>query len=519
MPPDAQGNIARVNIRPGTKILGSLRHLNYKPWFALAEFVDNALQSFLASRDRLAAAGSGARLLVKIDVQGTLPGRISIHDDAAGIAATDFERAFRPAEVPPDASGLSEFGMGMKSAACWFADRWQVKTSALGEPVERTVRFDIASIVANDTNELDVEPATAFAGSHYTHVVLENLHAPLAGRTLGKVKEHLRDIYRCYLRDGTMVLEVSGQPLSYQEPEVLRAPYYRDLASAPVLWRKGIDLDLGGGQHARGFAALRKEGKGTEAGFALFRRKRLIQGSADEGWKHAEVFGSPNSYRHQRLFGELHLEGFEVSHTKDGFRWADEDTFASLLADYLDDGEIPLLKQGEGHRQNAPRPVMQRTAVAAVAGTRDDMHSYLESAMPPAAEQAAAPEPPANQSPPSFPAPRLADEELSFDFRGSRWTVAVRVADDDGEGEWLEIRNAVLVPGPTGGRRIEVQVSSKHPFMTRFAQREPEVMQALVRVAASLGIAEALLQSVGGPNPTAIRRTANELLRDVFSTV
>ncbi len=519
MPPEVQGNITRVNIRPGTKILGSLRHLNYKPWFALAEFVDNALQSFLANRESLVAAGGGARLLVRIDVQGTSPGRISIHDDAAGIAARDFERAFRPAEVPPDATGLSEFGMGMKSAACWFAENWQVKTSALGEEVERTVSFDIASIVANDTNELDVVPGPAAIGSHYTHVVLEGLHAPLAGRKLGKVKEHLRDIYRCYLRDGTMMLEVNGPPLSYQEPEILRAPYYRDLASPPIFWRKEIDLDLGGGQHAQGFAALRKEGKGTEAGFALFRRKRLIQGSADEGWKHAEVFGSPNSYRHQRLFGELHLEGFEVSHTKDGFRWVDEDAFANLLADYLDDGDIPLLKQGEGHRQNAPRPVMQRSAVAAVNGTRDDMRSHLEDAMPPAAEQAEAPEPPANPDLAPSPAPRLADQEFSFDFRGSQWTVAVRVADDDGQGEWLEVRNAVLVPGPAGGRRIEVQVSSKHPFMTRFAQREPEVMQALVRVAASLGIAEALLQSVGGPNPTAVRRTANELLRDVFSTV
>ena len=31
----------------------------------------------------------------------------------------------------------------MKSAACWFAPRWTVRTSALGEPVVRTVHFDI----------------------------------------------------------------------------------------------------------------------------------------------------------------------------------------------------------------------------------------------------------------------------------------------------------------------------------------------------------------------------------------
>ncbi len=36
-----------ISIRPGVAILSVLRHLNYRPWFAMAEFVDNSLQSFL----------------------------------------------------------------------------------------------------------------------------------------------------------------------------------------------------------------------------------------------------------------------------------------------------------------------------------------------------------------------------------------------------------------------------------------------------------------------------------------
>ncbi len=35
----------RVSIVPGVSILGVLGHLNYEPWFALAEYVDNAIQS------------------------------------------------------------------------------------------------------------------------------------------------------------------------------------------------------------------------------------------------------------------------------------------------------------------------------------------------------------------------------------------------------------------------------------------------------------------------------------------
>ena len=37
--------IDSVNIRPGVNVLSVLPHLNYKAWFALAEFVDNAIQS------------------------------------------------------------------------------------------------------------------------------------------------------------------------------------------------------------------------------------------------------------------------------------------------------------------------------------------------------------------------------------------------------------------------------------------------------------------------------------------
>ena len=43
--------------------------------------------------------------------------------------------------------------MGMKSAACWFAPRWRVRTCAFGESVARTVRFDIENIVNDNIEE------------------------------------------------------------------------------------------------------------------------------------------------------------------------------------------------------------------------------------------------------------------------------------------------------------------------------------------------------------------------------
>ena len=142
--PDPKHVLGPVEIRPEVTMLSVLRHLNYKPWFAIAEFIDNALQSYLANQDALVAAhGPNYRLKVNVRLDNVVPGQIVITDNAAGISTNDFPRAFRTAQVPVDRSGLSEFGMGMKSAACWFAQTWSVRTKALGEAVERTITFDI----------------------------------------------------------------------------------------------------------------------------------------------------------------------------------------------------------------------------------------------------------------------------------------------------------------------------------------------------------------------------------------
>ena len=100
-----------VNIAPGVSVLGILKHLNYKPWYAIAEFVDNAIQSHKVLQSM--SSSPPPKLRVDIDVDTTNPPRISIRDNAGGIHLSDFARAFRPATVPPDRSGLAEFGMGI----------------------------------------------------------------------------------------------------------------------------------------------------------------------------------------------------------------------------------------------------------------------------------------------------------------------------------------------------------------------------------------------------------------------
>ena len=170
--------------------------------------------------------------------------------------------------------------MGMKSAACWFAKEWSVRTKAIGETVERTIQFDVRHIVDNKIESLRTEPRDIGSPSaHYTVVTLRGLHHVPQGRTLGKMKEHLGSIYRMFLRDGRMILRFNNEPLSYTTAPALRAVKYtapgvplQGPDARPVEWRKDIALDFGKGQRVTGFAALREVGSTPLAGFALFRR-------------------------------------------------------------------------------------------------------------------------------------------------------------------------------------------------------------------------------------------------------
>jgi len=502
-----------VSIRPGVSVLSVLRHLNYRSWFALAEFVDNSLQSYLSRQAELKKIhGARFKLVVQINVDANKPARISIRDNAGGIALKDFSRAFRPAAVPPDVAGLSEFGMGMKSAACWFASRWHVRTKALGEMVVRTVRFDVIEIVNDQIEELGIEEDRAEKNEHYTEVVLEELHHIPVRKTLAKIKEHLTDIYRTFIRDGVLDLKFNDESLAFEEPTILRAPYVKEPSGPSKTWRKTIKFDFGQNLKVTGFAALRDPGNYARSGFALFRRGRLIQGSGDEGYRPPMIFAQPGSYRYLRLFGELHLEGFDVSHTKDGFRWDEnEQPFIELLKEELDKSNLPLLRQADGYRAIAARGERMAAAREAVERTA----TALEEKLPEVIETIAAKEPVETRTEALAPQPTLASKEVAITFRGEAWRIKVELGDDPAESQWLAISDTPKTKG--SDRVLEIRVSLAHPFMISFAQTDPDDVEALLRVASAFALAETLARKSGVQLAATIRRNVNDILREALS--
>ena len=59
----------KVNIRPGVGYLSILPAINYRAWYAIAEFVDNSIQSYLDTKSKLRKLhGNSFKLKISIYV-------------------------------------------------------------------------------------------------------------------------------------------------------------------------------------------------------------------------------------------------------------------------------------------------------------------------------------------------------------------------------------------------------------------------------------------------------------------
>ena len=140
---DKAPDLESVDIRPGVGLYALFPSLRYTPWVALGEMVDNSIQSYIKYKDQLIELnGPDYKLRIDINFSGGENSTIQLVDNAAGIFTADIARAFTPAMPPLDKTGISQYGIGMKSSACWYSKYFTVRTRALGEPIVRNIIFD-----------------------------------------------------------------------------------------------------------------------------------------------------------------------------------------------------------------------------------------------------------------------------------------------------------------------------------------------------------------------------------------
>lgn len=346
-----------VSIATRPLVYSAFRYINNKVWTALAEYIDNSLQSFLNHREELEKINHDGKLNVSINLDFDND-TITIKDDAYGIEEANYERAFELANIPLDANGLNEFGMGMKVSSVWLSDKWSVETSAFGENVKKTFVFDLKEVVDNEETELPIAVEDADSTDHYTIVTLKQLtNNKPSSRQLNNIKKHLASIYTKFIREGIINLTVNDELLEYHELACLNAPYYKTPNGPSVLWRKEICFkapkpDNKGMYVVKGFVGLLETmSTSIDNGFLLFRRDRVIGTSYEDRYRPEDLCGQVGSPRFKRIFGELYLEGFDVSFTKNSFQEDDDlKLFMELLKDDIaSDKQFDLFGQAQNY--------------------------------------------------------------------------------------------------------------------------------------------------------------------------
>lgn len=325
-----------VDSTPSAEILNLIEYYPSEIWIQFAEYVDNSIQSYVDNKSKLREIhGNKWKLTIDIEIDKKEK-RITIKDNAGGIPYDVFPRAFRPGITPSNRKGMNEYGYGMKGASYWFSKRWNVKTTAIGDPFERHVFLDLES--DDDKTKIPVQRIPVPENVHYTIIELNDCFRKFPTKTvLEDTKEHIASIYRTFLREKEIDIYINDPsrndpPLSFQDPEILNEPFWpkeKVRGNGPsVNWRIDFDkIPLSAGKSVKGFIAIRKTGDTRDNSLVIIRRGRVIMGSGENATYRPKILfpGGTNSRLMQVLYGELEVEGFSVTFNKAQIVEVDDD--------------------------------------------------------------------------------------------------------------------------------------------------------------------------------------------------
>lgn len=355
-----------VSISIGSNMYGRFEDLPNTVPHVFGEFIDNALQSFKDNESQLKAIEPDYELKVTIDIDWdettSRATKIAITDNAAGINEKNYKSAFMPAKTPENNQGLNEFGMGLKTAACWLGETWTVITKALGEDVERILTFDLNDVIAEELEELPITLKSKPANEHYTIVTISDSTKNVPTfKSLPKIKTDIASIYRKSLRVDEMQIFICGGKLNFIEYNILTAPFERTPNEPAIYWKKDIDFKFGK-YSAKGFIGILRDIDKDKNGFVLLRRGRVIIGAESDGrYFPKSLSGSLGTFRYKRTFGELELEGFEVAFNKNDIQ--DKENLEALmeaLRDEIHTKDFDLYAQAEEYRLDDTKKKVNR---------------------------------------------------------------------------------------------------------------------------------------------------------------
>ena len=284
-----------------------------------------------------------------------------IRDNSIGMSSKELQDAVIVGKPPKVVSGRSRYGLGLKTGASWIGDRWTVETKKFGYTRTQHITVNIPRIASGKRDLRHREVPSDDRKGHGTTIEIRALHRKPTSRTIGKIKEYLKSIYRYDLKAGKLVLKWNDEELIWDD-KAFESRFLKNKKGEPV--RVNFRFKVGK-KNVHGWAAVFEKGSRKDAGFSIIQHGRVI-----DGWPNAyrpetifgEQEGGVNDLVNQRLLGEIFLEGFEVSHTKDEilFDEGEQEQLEYRLRKRLEH----LVTVAKEYRKNADERVQMNILVA-----------------------------------------------------------------------------------------------------------------------------------------------------------
>ena len=331
----------KVDVSPDMGMYRLLQSQSYSVHSALSEFVDNSVQSYIDHTENKSShikkSPLGLKVTISIDSNKK---KITIFDNAFGINRADFQRAIKMgSDTKHKSDSLSKFGVGMKTAAIWFSNKWEIETSALHSNEKLTSQFDLNKLLQNNETKINVSSKEETEKAHYTKITIED-----SLRTASKeyyqetVIPHLAETFIKFKDFLLIDILYDNKKLPkkwhkgnktqkanpYFEPsEVLMYPVCNSkgetIDKKNITWKRKIDLSYKGHKVKGSFRIMKTGSYVKNPGIRLFRNRRVIAGTIVNPNLPETLIGTINKYGRQRLYGELHLDAFDVDFMKTKF--------------------------------------------------------------------------------------------------------------------------------------------------------------------------------------------------------
>jgi len=512
-----------VPIDLSTGIYRTFSRFSYTPWHATAEFVDNAIQSYIENKRKLKNIHKDFKLTIDINISSS---QIEIKDNAGGISEENYVRAFRAGARPKNSDGLSEFGMGMKTAGCWFSNNWTVRSKALGEKFSREIKWDLNKIEKNESTGLKAIKTRMPKNSHFTNIILKELNHRPKTRSIERIKSHLTAMYRVFINRGDVIIKYNGKALKLEEKNILRAVNIKDVdadikSPKKIFWKKKFEFDFKtnckhGSHTAKGYACILDPMDSKKSGFGLFRRDRVIKGGDDDGWKPDELISYKGSFPSKRLFGEIHFDDdMEVTAAKNDFTWTEDEQHEFLIKfkSILDSDEMPLITQSNRFRKHKPNSESKKTQDEATDSAIQKFGKVFK-----ALEGYKAPEfidiP--KQLPKTTSEPTIRSRK--FKFENENWKITIRLnRDKDVFGkDWL---NYAFNPKTAKNKEIEIEIMMNKGFSSEYFGSSSHEVEGMELLSSYIALAETKARLNGEKNTHVIRYYINRIIDSVPPTI